>query len=100
MKEHKNIKGKTASAKLSANRKASGKKSVTAKAEGKEIRINYVAEITKIKNKLIEILFINHRVVNRVVASNYIVNIVDVNYLYGIIKKPNEIGFLISAIFC
>lgn len=53
MKIIKNTKGKTASAKLSANRKASGKKSETAKAEGKEIRINYVAEITKIKNKLV-----------------------------------------------
>ncbi len=53
MKIIKNTKGKTASAKLSANRKASGKKSVTEKAEGKEIRINYVAEITKIKNKLV-----------------------------------------------
>jgi len=53
MKVNKNTKGKTASAKLSANRKASGKKSVTVKATGKEIRINYVAEISKIKNKLV-----------------------------------------------
>lgn len=53
MKVNKNTKGKTASSKLSANRKASGKKSVTAKAAGKEIRINLVAEISKIKNKLV-----------------------------------------------
>jgi len=53
MKEKQNPRGKTASVKHSSNRKASGKKSVTVKAAGKEIRINYVAEITKIKNKLI-----------------------------------------------
>ena len=53
MKEKQNPRGKTASGKNIANKKASGKKSVTTKSAGKEIRINYVAEITKIKNKLI-----------------------------------------------
>ena len=55
MKITKNTKGKTASAKLSANRKASGKKSVTFKKKlpGKETKINLVAEISKIKNKLV-----------------------------------------------
>ena len=55
MKEKQNRYGKTASGKLTINKKASGKKSVTVKAkvQGKETKINLVAEITKIKNKLV-----------------------------------------------
>ena len=55
MKEKQNRYGKTASVKQSANKKASGKKSVAfkKKVKGKEIKINLVAEISKIKNKLV-----------------------------------------------
>ena len=55
MKEKQNRYGKTASVKHTANKKASEKKSVTVKTKlpGKETKINYVAEITKIKNKLV-----------------------------------------------
>lgn len=55
MKEKQNRYGKTASVKHTANKKASGKKSVTVKKKlpGKEIKINLVAEISKIKNKLV-----------------------------------------------
>ena len=55
MKEKQNPRGKTASVKHTANKKASGKKSVTVKKKlpGKEIKINLVAEISKIKNKLV-----------------------------------------------
>ena len=57
MKEKQNRYGKTASVKHTANKKASGKKSVTVKTKlpGKETKINLVAEITKIKNKLIPV---------------------------------------------
>jgi hypothetical protein len=55
MKEKQNPYRKTASVKHTANKKASGKKSATVKKKlpGKETKINYVAEITKIKNKLV-----------------------------------------------
>ena len=55
MKEKQNRYGKTASVKHTANKKASGKKSVTVKkkVKGKETKINLVAEISKIKNKLV-----------------------------------------------
>ena len=57
MKEKQTANGKTASGKLTINKKASGKKSVTVKkkVKGKETKINLVAEISKIKNKLIAI---------------------------------------------
>ena len=55
MKEKQNRYGKTASVKHTANKKASGKMSVTVKkkVKGKETKINLVAEISKIKNKLV-----------------------------------------------
>ena len=57
MKEKQNRYGKTASVKHTANKKASGKKSVAfkKKVKGKETKINLVAEISKIKNKLIPV---------------------------------------------
>lgn len=75
MKEKQNPRGKTASVKHTANKKASGKKSVTvkAKAVGKEVRINYVSEISKIKNKLVALCIRlykadkeNHRLVSMI----------------------------------
>ena len=55
MKEKQTANGKPASGKLTINKKASGKNSVTVKTKlpGKETKINLVAEISKIKNKLI-----------------------------------------------